>query len=169
MKKKILSLFMLSIITISSFTGCVKLIKNSEDQTKQSVTETNKKEDMDKKTIDKDNKSPVKISDIELIDFKVREADSIGTIYMEAKFKNNSNQTIIGLDFTYEVDGEKTYLTSYDTLLPGDTSTLSDTFGPISGKQEDAKFLKAQITIMNDDNTETYIEYDPKLNIYKQY
>lgn len=77
----------------------------------------------------------VTIKDIQLVDFKVRKPDSIGTIYMQTKFKNNSSQNIKGIEYTYEVNGEKVYLSTYDTLRPWDTSTLSECFGPKSGKK----------------------------------
>lgn len=80
--------------------------------------------------------------------------------------KETPKVTIKGIQYTYEINGEKTYLSTYDTLRPGDTSTLSECFGPKSGKKDDAKLLKPEFKFVNKDGSNTYIEYDAKLGTY---
>ncbi|CUP10145.1 MAG: hypothetical protein KIB43_04485 [Clostridium baratii] len=60
------------------------------------------------------------------------------------------------------------YISTYDTLRPGDTSTLEECFGPKSGKKDDAKLLEAEFTVVNKDGSNTYIEYDTKLGTYTE-
>ena len=109
---------------------------------------------------------PVTIDEIELKDFHC-ETDSIGTVYMKAKFKNNSKKTITYIQYSYEVDGDKTYLMCTDTLLPGDTSTVEDTFGPSSKDVKDATLLKASITVKDENaDSDIYIDYDAKTKEY---
>lgn len=109
---------------------------------------------------------PVKIDEIELKDFHC-ETNSLGTVYMKAQFKNNSDKTISYIKYTYEIDGKKTYLMCIDTLLPGDTSTIEDAFGPSSKDVKDATLLKASFTIKDKNaDTDIYIDYDAKTKEY---
>ncbi|WP_394883344.1 putative periplasmic lipoprotein [Clostridium baratii] len=167
MKKKFLGLLIVSMISVGLLVGCGSSNTNqtsSNSNQKQSEQQTDQQDQDDTK-----KETPkVTIKDLQLVDFKVRKPDSIGNIYMETKFKNNSNQIIKGIEYTYEVNGEKTYLSTYDTLRPGDTSTLEECFGPKSGKKDDAKLLKAEFTVVNKDGSNTYIEYDAKLGTYTQ-
>lgn len=167
MKKKFLVLLIVSMISVGLLVGCGSSNTNqtsSNNNQKQSEQQTDQQDQDDTK-----KETPkVTIKDIQLVDFKIRKPDSIGNIYMETKFKNNSNQNIKGIEYTYDVNGEKTYLSTYDTLRPGDTSTLEECFGPKSGKKDDAKLLKAEFTVVNKDDSNTYIEYDAKLGTYTQ-
>ncbi|MEG0872895.1 MAG: hypothetical protein RR942_09220 [Romboutsia sp.] len=111
--------------------------------------------------------SPVLVNDIELVDKKVLEPDSIGNIYFETKFKNNSKVPVTSVIVELEIDnGEVAYLSSYDTLLPGDTSSKVECFAPKSGKEEDMKAKKISIVSLDKDKKEVYIDYDIKLNKY---
>lgn len=110
---------------------------------------------------------PITIEDVKLVDLQFEE-DSIGTIYMKAKFKNNSKKTLKSISYAYEVDGEKQYLSCYDTLLPGDTSTVVDMFGPASKNKKDIKLLSADFTLKGENtDDDIYVEYDAKTKEYK--
>lgn len=113
------------------------------------------------------NAIPITVDDIVLMDKKCY-TDSIGTHYMEAKFKNKSDKIIKSITYTYNVDGEKNYLSSYDTLKPGDISTKSDTFGPTSNKFDDAELLETEISYYENDELR-FIDYDAKLSKYSWY
>lgn len=110
---------------------------------------------------------PITIEEIKLVDVHIE--DDYG-IYMKAKFKNNSKKTLKSISYAYEVDGEKQYLTCYDTLLPGDTSTIEEVSGPVSMDKKDMKLLSADFTLKgeNTDN-DVYVEYDAKTKEYKWY
>jgi hypothetical protein len=130
---------------------------NSTNGTTNSQTATNK------------DKTPIKLEDLAL-DVNVLPANSIGTVYMEATYTNNSDKTLTGYNVTVKLpNGEKTYLSCYDTVLPGETSPKFECFGPESGNFEECEILKYEFTVTNDDGSKTYVEYDNKLKTYSQY
>ncbi len=117
--------------------------------------------------IEEQVQSPVLVKDIEVLNATVLEPDSIGSIYMKANFKNNSKLPITSISIELELDnGEVSYLSSYDTLLPGDTSSNVECFGPTTGKLEDIKAKKISIVAVNEAKKDIYIDYDIKLNKY---
>ena len=70
----------------------------------------------------KENETAVKLEDFDL-DIKVLPADSTGTVYMEVTYTNNSDETLTGYKVTIKLPNvEKTYLSCYDTVLPGEIS-----------------------------------------------
>lgn len=107
---------------------------------------------------------PVKVEDIEILNFTIKEPDSIGTVYMECKFKNNSDKPLSYISFEYKIGNETTYLSTYETLLPGETSAIVEAFGPESRNPEDVKLLSASYTIEDDSSID--VTYDAKLNKY---
>jgi hypothetical protein len=113
------------------------------------------------------NKQAVTIEDLPL-DITIQKPDSIGNVYMTAKYKNNSTKNIVGFQISVLLKdkNEKVYLSNYDTVLPGETSPNFETFGPKSQSKSDIEFLKYSITIANNDGSKTNITYDPKLNTY---
>lgn len=94
--------------------------------------------------------------------------DSIGNVYMDATYKNNSKKSIVGFEMTVLLKdkNEKVYLMCYDTILPGGTSSKFNTFGPKTQNKNDIEILKYTITVANSDGSKTYIKYDPKLKTY---
>ena len=78
---------------------------NSTNGTTNSQTATNK------------DKTPIKLEDLAL-DVNVLPANSIGTVYMEATYTNNSDKTLTGYNVTVKLpNGEKTYLSCYVFFL----------------------------------------------------
>lgn len=110
---------------------------------------------------------PVKVEDIEVLDFTIKEPNSIGTVYMEGKFKNNSDKPLSYICFEYKIGDEITYLATYETLLPGETSVTVDSFGPESRNPEDVKLVSVSYTI--EDDSPIDVMYDAKLNKYESY
>lgn len=186
MKKNILSLVITFIISIGVLSGCGETqashkgsnnIKQTEKQEsnneKKDEGQTNNKEDSreskdQKNKEDKSNSIKVTIKDIELIGFKVRKTDASGDTYMEAKFKNNSNQNILSIEYEYEVNGERLYLLTYNKLNAGATSELVEAPSKKTFNISDAKFLGANIVVENKGKENTYIKYDAKLDTYEQ-
>ena len=99
---------------------------------------------------------------------EILEPNSIGTVWMQATYKNKTDYPLTG--FTMKVllkdKNETTYLTNYDTVLPGETSPLFDTFGPNSMKMSDIEILTIEFRAVTQDNTTLRVEYDKKLNKY---
>ena len=168
--RKLTASILIAICLVGTLSACGKE-EEKTDKTNE-ITKTESSEDItdskDKKDEKKD-KVNVTIDEIELLDLKVKEPDSIGTVYMEGKFKNNSKYTITFINYEYKVDDEKTYLSCVDTLLPGETSSLTETFGPKSGEIKDAQLLKTSITFLDEDKNEYYTDYDVKLDSYETF
>lgn len=156
MKKIITTL--LSLLIILTMTGCVSTAKSEGT------------EDNNKLTTEKSNKEtpPVTIEELPL-SVTMLEPDSIGNVYMEATFTNNSKYAIKGFDVTVLLKdkNEKTYLSSYDTVLSGETSPIFQSFGPDTKNPDDVEYLEYQITVVDEDGKEIYLTYDVKLKTYK--
>lgn len=161
MKKRFIGFLMVMILSVGVFIGCGS---QNLDETVNSI----QKSTVEKSTEVDKNKIKVTIDDIELVDLKVTKPNLVHSVYMETKFKNKSDATIKGITYIYEIDGEKNFLSNFDTILPGEVSTLSKCFGPKSGNKDDAKLLMAEITVINKNGSKTYIEYDNKSGQYKQ-
>lgn len=118
--------------------------------------------------IEEQVESPVLVKDIEVINPTVLEPDSIGNRYLTTNFKNNSKLPITSISIELELDnGEVTYLSSYDTLLPGDKSSNIECSGPTTGNLKDVKAKRVSIVALNNAKKEIYIDYDIKLNKYE--
>lgn len=92
--------------------------------------------------------------------------DSIGAVYMEATFTNNSKYPITGYDMTVLLKdkNETAYLTTYDTVMPGETSPKFEGFGPETRDPDDYEITKLQVYARKEDKKTLSIEYDFKLN-----
>lgn len=112
--------------------------------------------------------SPVRISDL-IFDITILPPNSIGTVYLESTYTNNSNYAItyLSLDVLLKDENDTTYLTCVDTVLPGEKSTKFNSFGPKTQLKSDFEFLKCDITIVDNNGDKTFITYDYKLNTYK--
>lgn len=53
--------------------------------------------------------------------------------------------------------------------MPGETSPKFESFAPSTGNKDDIELLKYEITVINEDGTSTYLEYDTKLKLYTWY
>src|SRR5699024_9430963 len=91
--------------------------------------------------------------------------DSIGNVYMEATYTNNSDYTITGYDMTVLLKdkNETTYLMNYDTVLPGETSPKFESFGPDTQDENDYEILELSVTSRTEEGNTLYIDYDFKL------
>ena len=171
--KKLTASILVGICLVGTLSACGK--EEAKTDKTNETTKTESSEDVKDSKDEKDSKDKKKdevnvtIDEIELLDLKVKEPDSIGTVYMEGKFKNNSKYTITYIDYEYKVDDEKTYLSCSDTLLPGETSSLAETFGPKSGDIKDAQLLKTSVTFLDEDKNEYYTDYDVKLDSYETF
>lgn len=156
--KKALSLIIVSTIIITTLMGCGKEESNSNNSGKLAA------EQPTSVAKEKEKTTPIKIEEIELVDF-VLSQDEYGDEYiLQTKFKNNSSVTITSLSYTYEMAGEKVYLTSSDTLLPGDVSTIEETY-VADGNVENLNLLQVDIDVASD-NEDIYITYNKKLDRY---
>lgn len=107
---------------------------------------------------------PIYLEDLPII-LSIREPNSIGTVYLDATYINKSEYPITRYFMTILLKdkNEKTYLSSHDTVLPGETSPNFDSFGPQTMDINDVEKLTLEITAKTENNKELYIEYDYKL------
>lgn len=115
-----------------------------------------------------ENEVLVKVTDIEL-KTKILPPNSIGAIWMKATYTNNSKYTISSVSYKYlcKDTNETHYLSTYDTVLSGETSPVFDGFGPESGKESDIEFLTCKIVVLDENGEKVFINYDYKLGTYE--
>lgn len=111
--------------TLTLFAGCSSATESQENETYNSP-EIEEAEDVETE------ESEININDF-VITGQLQEPDSIGTIYYQATLTNNSSYPVKYADFKYNItkDGVKegSYLTFSDTILAGETSSISECFG----------------------------------------
>lgn len=100
-------------------------------------------------------------------DLTIQEPDSIGNIYGLATYTNNSEYPITGFELTFhkKIENEKTYFMSYDTVMPGETSSNFESSSEAS--IDDMELIKIFINARNEDGNDVHIEYDVKLDEYE--
>lgn len=124
--------------------------------------ETEDKSDAGKKQL---NEPPIYPDELDL-NITILEPNSIGTVYMEATFTNNTEYPITSYSATVLLKdkNEKTYLSTHDTVLPGETSPIFKTFGPDTGKEEDYEILTLDVRARLDNGKTLSIEFNYKLD-----
>jgi hypothetical protein len=95
----------------------------------------------------------------------ILEPDSIGNVYMDATYTNNSDYPITRYHMKVHLKdkNDTTYLTSHDTVMPGETSPIFDSFGPETMDPNDYEVLTLDVRAILDNGDELDIEYDFKL------
>ena len=91
----------------------------------------------------------------------LEEPDSIGNVYGDMTFVNNSNYPITSFEVTVldNTTNEKHYYSCYETVLPGETSPIFNTFA-----SNDMTTLTIEYSIYDKETMLTcYYEYDLKL------
>lgn len=161
----ILAIILVLTLTVT-LTGCGNQ-NDGEEVANKEVSEDSSEDGDEEKEVEKED-SLIKVEDLPY-EITILEPDSIGSRYMEATFTNNSDFTVTGYSLTIllKEENEKTYLSTFDTVLPGETSSKFETFAPESGKEEDMEVLEYEISIQDEDGNEYYVDYDVKLDKYE--
>lgn len=141
--------------TLTLFAGCSSATESQENETYNSP-EIEEAEDVETE------ESEININDF-VITGQLQEPDSMGTIYYQATLTNNSSYAVKYADFKYNItkDGVKegSYLTFSDTILAGETSSISECFG-----SDDMELISIELTLVDAEGNDIYVEYDVKLN-----
>lgn len=158
--KRVILLGLLSVSTVVLI-GCGNSSTVDSKQEDVSITENNSVKE------EKENQPPITIDQVQL-DMTILPPDSIGTVYIEASITNNSSFAITGYNATVLLKdkNEKTYLSTYDTVLAGETSPKFTCFGPATLSAEDIEILGYSIQIVDENNETIYLDYDAKLGKY---
>lgn len=95
--------------------------------------------------------------------------NSIGTVWMEATYKNNTNYPVTNFSMKVLLKDTNTtrYLSNYDTVMPGETSPIFDTIGPSTQKLQDVEILTIDMRVELPNNKYLRIDYDAKLKRYE--
>ena len=141
--------------TLTLFAGCSSATETQENETYNSP-EIEEAEDVETE------ESEININDF-VITGQLQQPDSMGTIYYQATLTNNSSYPVKYADFKYNItkDGVKegSYLTFSDTILAGETSSISECFG-----SDDMELISIELTLVDAEGNDIYVEYDVKLN-----
>ena len=158
-------LFLLMLIISITLVGCSS--GNIEDRPEMVADEVVNEEAEEAEEVaaeDSGDELPIYPDEI-LMDIIILEPNSIGTVYMEATYTNNSKYPITS--YTAKVllkdTNDTTYLTSFDTVMPGETSPKFETFGPDSQDPNDVEVLTLEVIARTEEGNNLYIDYDFKL------
>ena len=158
LKKSLVSL--LVGISIVGLVGCSQEVKKGfEDGIKQ-AQEEQIEVDNSIKEYGIDNEPRV-MPDQLPYNLVLEEPDSIGNVYGDMTFVNNSNYPITSFEVTVldNTTNEKHYYSCYETVLPGETSPIFDTFA-----SNDMTTLTIEYSIYDKETMLTcYYEYDLRL------
>lgn len=144
--------------TLTLFAGCSSATELQENE-RYNSPEIEEAEDGE---IEESKESEININDF-VITGQLQQPDSMGTIYYQATLTNNSIYPVKYADFKYNItkDGVKegSYLTFSDTILAGETSSISECFG-----SDDMELISIELTLVDAEGNDIYVEYDVKLN-----
>jgi len=112
----------------------------------------------------------VRVEDLE-ISWEIQVPDGSRHTYAVFTFKNNSPYPIVRLSIKALLTdtNETAYYTTHYTVLPGETSTIFDSFGPESGNPEDLQFLSVEYNVYVGDGKVIEYDYDYKLDNYTKW
>lgn len=136
--RKLLSTILTGLILTGVFVGCGteqrETTKNENKITQEKRNEEVKKEVEEKQANKSDLINEIDFSKI-TITGEVQPPDCIGVVYFQGAYTNNLEYTVTFISVTYEYYDEslgfntKSYFTTRDTLLPGETSSVCQCFG----------------------------------------
>lgn len=149
-------------------TGIPYLI--DENSKNVNIILTRKSGDVCKSSIELKENKQFDISDLQL-NLEIEVSDNWAQI--KGTYVNNSEYTIKNLIITYvdESTNETEYFGSYDTVLPGETSPISegDTIDNKEVSLDTLEAIEYSIKAVNENGEEQSIIYDVKLNQYEVY
>ena len=150
--------------------GLVSCGNSAKAEDSNAATNGGSNAKVEDKKEDKKETPPVTLEELPF-NVTILEPDSIGTVYMEATFTNNSKYAIKGFNIAalLKDKNEKTYLGTYDTVMPGETSPKFESFGPETKNPEDIEYLTYDVVVIDDAGKEIYLNYDAKLKKYTWY
>ena len=163
-KKKMIYTILISLIIVL-MAGCSENLANGEKKTDDSNSSANVsiKETWTEKSL------PMTIDEIKL-DLVISDKEYITDIKtLTATLTNNSNMPIKRCDVIIlnKDTNENSYLFFANTIMPKETSPITETMAPVSGKKEDIEIIKYELVLIDKDGKEVFLHYDPKLNTYE--
>lgn len=162
--------------TISpNFSSFGPLTGNSEDIDMKTLSVTVREEDhtrtvfeydikLDKLTgysYEGEEEPPIDVSML-IPNMVVLPPDSIGQVYVEAELVNNTELPLTGYTLAYLLKdtNEISYLTIYETTLPGETTSKFTGFGPETGDLDDMELRSIDVQLYQENGKTVSITYD---------
>ena len=160
MKKRMLTAMLTA--TISMLVGATLLTACAEDKGSNSTANT--ANTAEETTQSEETAQPGYNLNFELVNPMLKEPDLLGITYYTAYLKNTGDCPITSFEMVFaytdmEGNRSKTYMSTYDTILPGETSTIMECFG-----SNDMELLKGSITVLDPEGNSHLFEYDAKLD-----
>ena len=148
---------------ISVLVGATLLTACAEDKA-NTATQSANTATTDTATQSEETAQPSYSPSFELVNPMLQEPDSLGITYYTAYLKNTGDCPITSFELVFaytdmEGNRSKTYMSTYDTILPGETSTIMQCFG-----SHDMELLRSSITILDNEGNSHLFEYDAKLD-----
>lgn len=114
------------------------------------------------------NEEPkVLVNQLEFVNPTIKEGSNEGDYLFETSIKNNSDYSIMGLVYTFEVNESKTVnLMVLDTINPKESTGIVSCTGPDSGNLNDMKIKTIKYSIVDEKGNPQTVTYDIKLEQY---
>lgn len=161
--KKILVL-LLSAILLITIVGC----GGESNEAKETEIGMETKQEEVEQVDETKEEGPITIEQVPY-QIEILEPNSIGTVYMNATYTNNTEYPITSIEMKVlrKDENETGYLTNHDTVMPGESSPVFDAFGPSTTREEDYEILTITIRAETEEGNTLVTEYDTKLDKYK--
>lgn len=100
---------------------------------------------------------------------EIQQPNSIGSVYGVATYTNESEYPLGSFRLTVNLkdQNEKTYYSTHDAVMPGETSPNFDSFAPETLNPEDIEVLVIKYRVVLEDGSEQSVEYNVKLDQYR--
>lgn len=161
MKKNLFMILILALILSVSLTACAEESKSKPEDNAKKVEEKKEKSN---------SKVPVTIDKLPFNIELDSEPDSAGAVYAHVTFTNNSEYPIVhySLEANLKDSNEKVHYSTFDTVMPGETSPNFESFGPKTSNKDDIEYLTLEYQLKDTKSGKKInIKYDYKLDEYE--
>lgn len=161
MKKNLFAILILALILSVSLTACAE---ESKSKPKDNVKKVEEKKE------NPNSKVPVTIDKLPFNIELDSEPDSAGAVYAHVTFVNNSDYPVVDYELTVNVKDQnrKNFYATYDTVMPGETSPIFESFGPKTSNKDDIEYLTLEYQLKDTKSGKKInIKYDYKLDEYE--
>ena len=172
--KKLLALMIAGVLVLSACSESdQKEVEKKAEETvekgKEVAKDTKEKVEEKVEEVKKEDKVPVTIDQLPY-EIKIdKKPDSAGSVYAHVTYKNNSKYPVVVYELKVNLkdQNEKSYYSTFETVMPGEKSPNFESFGPKTSKKEDIDFLELEYKIKDKEKAKyLLITYNYKLDEY---
>lgn len=141
--------------------------KKEETKTEKVEEKAEVKKEVKEEPKEEKKEAPVLIEEVPF-NITLLEPDSLGNVYAEVTFTNNSNHIVTSYEITVlkKDNNEKSYYNTFDTIRPNETSSKFGSFAPSTGLIDDLEYLTLTYVVKRGDDSKQVV-YDYKTKKYK--